>query len=274
MKFVKIFSLVSVLSFMAYVSFNVTYDKVSAIVIQEAKEEEKNKIKIHPIIVEDECSEENKIEEDNDSEKLNIITNNFIFIGDDRLNMFMDNYSETGLDSVEFILSKDANYRWIKTEGINKLDQILNTKGGHYNIIINPGIEDLDRVDDYIELFNNLGDTYSDQNIFVLGIAPLDELEYIKNNVGIIDSEDSDGEFELTENNIDILNDINVVNNNDIYEFNVDIMKNVSDNIHIIHVFQELMEKGYSTTDGYYLDKNTSNLLLKIICNHIKTLQS
>lgn len=274
MKFVKIFSLVSVLSFMAYVSFNVTYDKVSAIVIQEAKEEEKNKIKIRPIIVEDECSEENKIEEDNDSEKLNIITNNFIFIGDDRLNMFMDNYSETGLDSVEFILSKDANYRWIKTEGINKLDQILNTKGGHYNIIINPGIEDLDRVDDYIELFNNLGDTYSDQNIFVLGIAPLDELEYIKNNVGIIDSEDSDGEFELTENNIDILNDINVVNNNDIYEFNVDIMKNVSDNIHIIHVFQELMEKGYSTTDGYYLDKNTSNLLLKIICNHIKTLQS
>lgn len=303
MKFVKIFSLVSVLSFMAYISFNITYDKVSAIVIQEAKEEEKNKIKIHPIIIDDENHKEDKIEKDNDYEKLNVITNNFIFIGDDRLNMLMDSCNESGLDSVEFILSKDADYRWMNTEAISKLDRILNTKGGHYNIVINPGIEDLDRVDDYIKLFNNLGYKYPDQNIFILGIAPLDELEYIKNNIDIIDSkesdnesefreniidsdqsgnefefteinDESDNEFEFTEINIDILNDMNIVNNDDIYAFNVDIMRNASDDIHIIHIFQELMENGYSTIDGYYLDENTSNLLLKTICNHIQSLSA
>lgn len=277
MKFIKIFSLLGVLSLIGYISFNITYEKVSAIVMQEAEEEEKNKIKIHPIIKEDKIEEdeieEDETGEDNDSEVLNVITNNFIFIGDDRLNISVNNYNKE-LGSVEYILSKDANYKWLKNEGVDQLDTLLNTKGGHYNIIINPGIKDLDRIGDYIELFNDLSYKYSDQNIFVLNIAPLDELEYIKNNIDIVNIEDSDTEFEFTNNYIDILNDINLVNNDDIYKFNIDIMKNTSDNIHVIHIFQELMENGYSTIDGYYLDEDTSNLLLKIIANHIKSLQT
>lgn len=305
MRLMKILTLTATLGILGYLSFNITYDKVSAIVLREAEENKKNEIVIRPIDV-DEENEDNtyiteEIEEEIEEEikKLNIKTNDYIFIGDSRLNALKDISNNIGFNSVNFITSESADCNWINSFALNELDYILNSTNGYFNIIFSPGINDLNNVNKYINLFNNLANKYSNHNVFVLGVGPLDEIKYIKNNVGIVNSSDMDfiknnivnnespsdniEVDENNENNIDndsiynnidfIKNNIDIVNNDDIYNFNIDIMKNVNDNVNVIHVFQELMLNGYKTIDGYHLEKDTSISLLKFIKNHIESLQ-
>lgn len=248
MKVAKFFGFLATLSLLGYLSFTITYESVSAIVMREAEENKKNEIVIKPIIIE-EYEDEKSESEIEKKEVLNTKTDNFIFIGDSRLDSMSALSHSIGFKSVEFITTKNPDYYWIVNEGIDGLDYILKNKPGNYNVVFNLGINDFNNIKMYIDFFNSLSERYPNQNIFLLGIGPLDEIKAIEN-------------------------DITHVNNDDIYNFNIDIMKGLDKNIHMIYVFQELITNGYNTIDGYYLAEDTSMSLLKFIWNHVKSLQN
>lgn len=252
MKFAKFFGFLGALSALGYATFYITYETVSATVMEEAEENKKNEVVIKPIIVqEDEEDEEEKKprREIRKEESLNVKTDNFIFIGDDRLNSMAAVSNSVGFKSVEFVTRENPDYFWMVNEGADTLDYILESKPGNYNIVFNLGINDLNNVKMYIDFFNHLAYKHPNQNIFVLTIGPLDEIKAMENNISNI-------------------------NNDDIYSFNIDMKKGFNENVHIVHVFQELIVNGYDTTDGYYLTEDTSISLLKFIWNHVKELQN
>lgn len=250
MKLKKTFTLLSTLCLLGYASFYITYEKVSAIVMKEAEEMKKNEIVIKPIIIEEEEEEkEESIIEDENIEKVNQKTNNFIFIGDSRIDSFKSIAHNINFDSIEFITSENADCDWMRNSGLSELNHILNSNPGHYNIVFNVGINDLNNIDRYVNFFNDLANQHPNQNIFVLGIFPLDELKFEEEN--------------------DIF-----INNDDIYDFNIEMKKNVNNNVHIIHTFQELILNGYDTVDGYYLEEETSLSLLNFIWNHVNVLET
>ena len=249
MKAAKFFGFLATLSMLGYLSFYVTYESVSAIVIKEAEESKKNEIVIKPIKLEDvNKQEEPKVDIDEEKESLNIKTDKFIFIGDSRLGSVSNLSNEIGFGSVDFITTENVDYYWLVNNGVDSLDYILDNNLGNYNIVFNLGINDLSNIELYVDFFNSLAERYPTQNIFVLSVGPLDEGKAIEN-------------------------DIMHINNDDIYNFNVDMMKRLNKNVHMIHVFQELINNGYNTTDGYYFTEDTSISLLKFIKAHIKKLQ-
>lgn len=248
MKVLKFFAFLATLSGLGCLSFYITYENVSAIVMKQAEENKENEIIIKPIIIEEE--EEEKVElEIEEKEVLNRKTDNFIFIGDSRLDSMSYLCKNVGLNSVEFITVENPDYYWMVNTGVDGLNDVLESKPGDYNVVFNIGINDLNNIKMYIDFFNNLAERYINLNIFVLGIGPLDEVKAIEN-------------------------DIIHINNDDIYNFNVDMMKGLNKNVHVIHVFQELMNNGYDTVDGYYLTEDTSMSLLKFISNHIEKLKN
>lgn len=247
MKVAKFFGFLATLSVLGYLSFTITYESVSAVVMKEAEENKKNEVVIRPIIIHEKEEEKSKSEIDK-KEVLNTKTDNFIFIGDSRLGSSSALYNKAGFNSVEFITTDNPDYYWTVNVGADGLSDILENKPGNYNIVFNLGINDLNNIKMYIDFFNNLASKYPSQNIFVLGVGPLDEVKAVENN-------------------------ITNINNDDIYNFNIDMMKGLDENIHIVHVFQELINNGYDTTNGYYLTEDTSMSLLKFIKEHIKKLQ-
>ena len=247
MKIAKYFAFLTALSALAYLSFHITYENVSAIVLEEAKENKKNEIKIKPIVVYEDKKDESK--EDVEGKKvLNVNTDNFIFIGDSRLSSDSSLYSKTGFKSVDFITTNNPDYYWMVNAGLDALNNILNSQPGNYNIVFNLGINDLNNVKMYIDFFNSLANRYPNQNIFVLSAGPLDEVKALENGISNID-------------------------NDDIYNFNVDIMKGLDKNIHMIHVFQEFINNGYDTVNGYYFTDDTCRSLYEFIWRQIKELQ-
>ena len=251
MKITKFLTLLGSLSALGYLSFHITYENVSAIVEKEAEEDKKNEVQINPIIIheEDETRDEEPSEEKDDKEILNVITNDYIFVGDSRINSIEQFSKNLGVNIVDFITVDDPDYYWMVNTGADTLESVLKDKQGSYNIVFNLGIKDLNNIKMYIDFFNHLAYKYPKQNIFVLGIGPLDEVKAVENN-------------------------ITNINNDDIYSFNIDMIKGLNKDIHVIHIFQELIVNGYDTTNGYYLTEDTSMSLLKFIQNHIKDLQN
>lgn len=249
MKFIKILTTITSLAILGWVSFYITYEKVSAIVMEEAEERKKNEIVLRPIVINEDEDKKEPIIEEVQKEIINVKTDNFIFIGDSRLDTLRSVSNNINFNSVEFITSENADCDWIRNSGLTQLNYILNSMPGHYNIVFSPGIKDLNNVDRYIEFFNDFANQHPNQNIFILDVAPLDEIKALENNIDFI-------------------------NNDDIYEFNIEMKKNLNDNAHIIYAFQELIINGYNTIDGYYLEKDTSLSLLDFIWNHIVSLET
>lgn len=250
MKIIKFLAGTTLLGLMAIITFNITYEKVSAIEMEKAKEQEKNKIVYRPItITEDDNKEKESIEDIDDGPKLNTISNNFIFIGDNRLDTLRNTASNYNFDYVKFISTENADCDWMRNSGLSELNHILNTTSLSYNIVFNPGISDLENIQRYVDFFNNLANEHPNHNIFVLDVFPLDEIKAEENNLNIID-------------------------NDYIYDFNIDLKKSLNENVHIIYAFQELILNGYETIDGYYLTEDTSNRLLGFVYEHIKSLQT
>ena len=254
MKFIKFLTLVTTLGTLGCISFNITYDRVSATVEKEAEERKKNEVVIRPLIIEEDEIKENKIEESKEDkdehkkEQLNVKTDNFIFIGDSRLETLKNISDNTNVTSAKYITSKYADCDWMRNTGLSELNHILTTSPGYYNIIFSPGINDLYNINRYVDFFNYMANHHENQNIFVLGVTPLDEIKIAENYIATI-------------------------NNDNIYEFNIDIMKNINDNVHMIYAFQELILNGYETIDGFYLNEDSSIYLLNFILNHVKSLQ-
>lgn len=253
MKILKFFSFLGGLTALGCASFYITYEKVSAIVMEEEKEYKKNEVVFKTFIneIEDEKSEtEQKAEEVAEKkETLNVNTDNFIFVGDSRIEDFKSAYKNIGIKTAEFITTENPDYYWMVNMGADSVDSILKNKPGKYNIVFNIGINDLNNAKMYIDFLNHFAHKYPNQNIFVLTIGPLDELKAAEN-------------------------DLTHINNDDIYDFNINISKNLNKNVHVIQVFQELIVNGYDTVDGYYLTKDTSKSLLKFIKEYIKQLQT
>ena len=249
MKIAKFLAGTTLLGVVAVATFNITYERVSAIEMEKAKEEEKKKIVFRPITIKDEDTKKEEIIEDVDAgPKLNVKTNNFIFIGDSRLDTLRNVSKNYKFDYVKFISTENANCDWMRNSGLSELNNILNTTSQSYNIVFNPGISDLGNIQRYADFFNNLANEHPNHNIFVLDVFPLDEIKAEENN-------------------------LNVTNNDYIYDFNIDLKKSLNENAHIIYAFQELILNGYETIDGYYLTEDTSNRLLGVVYEHIKSLQ-
>ena len=249
MKIAKFLAGTTLLGAVAVATFNITYERVSAIEMEKAKEEEKKKIVYRPITIREENTKKEEIVEDVDTgPKLNTKTNNFIFIGDARLDTLRNISSNYNFDYVKFISAENADCDWMRNGGLSELNNILNTTSQSYNIVFNPGISDLGNIQRYADFFNNLANEHPNHNIFVLDVFPLDEIKAEENN-------------------------LNVTNNDYIYDFNIDLKKSLNENAHIIYAFQELILNGYETIDGYYLTEDTSNRLLGVVYEHIKSLQ-
>lgn len=282
MKVFKFLTGTTLVGMIAVLAFNITYEKVSATEMEKAKEKEKTKIVYKTIIDTSTDNLEEKKEELNEDEnkqpKLNVISNNFIFIGDDRLLSLKHSSENFDVDSITFINNKKATCDWMRNSGLSELNDILYATDLSYNIIFNPSINDLENIERYIDFFNNLATQHPNHNIFVLDVFPLDEvkLENIKEEKDKINLLSFDKE--ILEHNIfndKNLNecDYNEVNNDSIYKFNIKLKKSLNSNVHIIYAGQQLVCSEFETTDGYYLTDNTATELLNFIYNHIKALE-
>lgn len=250
MKILKFLAGTTLLTVVAVTSFNITYEKVSAIEMEKDKERKKNEVVFRPFINEENYIKNESVIGDKEDEKtkLNVQSNNYIFIGDSRLNTLKDINYKYDFNDVKFISTENADYDWMRNTGLSELNYILNTTSLNYNIVFNPGISDLENSQRYADFFNNLANQHPNHNIFVLNVYPLEEIKAEANN-------------------------LNVVNNDYIYNFNINLKKSLNENVHLIYAFQELIGNGYETIDGYYLNEDTSDRLLRFIHEHIKSLQ-
>lgn len=249
MKIMKFLTGTVLLGLVAIITFYITYEKVSASEMEKEKERKKKEIVYRPItITETDDKKEDAIEEHkNEEPKLNIRSNNFIFIGDSRLNTLRNVSDNYNFDDIKFISTENSDCDWMRNGALSELNSILNTTSLNYNIVFSPGVSDLENARRYADFFNSIANEHPNHNVFVLDVAPLDEIKAEENN-------------------------LNIIKNDSIYDFNITLKKSLNKNAHIIYVFQELIINGYETIDGYYLTEDTSHNLLGFIYKHIKSL--
>lgn len=252
MKYFKIVSGALTLGLIAGVAFNITYEKVSA--IEDIKEAQKNKIVIRPYVeniytnngVLDTGAD---IKKEKSTYKPNVKTEDYIFIGDSRL----DSLRELSSMNYNFITTQELNCDWLRNGGLSQLNSILNTTNRSYNIVFSLGIDDFENVDRYAQFLNDFAYRYSNHNIFVLEIGPLDEHKNTINEIKKVD--------------------LSTVDNDAIQMFNVELRKKLNNNVCPLFTFQELIGNGYNTIDKYYYDRETSYKILNFIRNHVESLE-
>lgn len=275
MKVLKFLTGTTLVGVIAIMTFNITYEKVSATEMEKLKEQKKHEIVYKPITdttIDDKKEESN--ENINQKPKLNVKSNNFIFIGDDRLNSLKHASMNLDVDYIKFINSKKADCDWMRNRGLSELNHILNTTDLNYNIIFNPSINDLENIKRYVDFFNDLANKHPNHNIFVLDVFPLDEakLEDVKEKEA--ESQEIKLEYNIFNNHNFDDKDSNTADNDSIYNFNITLKKSLNENVHIIHAGQQLVCNEFKTTDGYNLTDKTSKDLLDFIYKHIKDMQN
>lgn len=273
MKVLKFLTGTTLIGVIAIMTFNITYEKVSATEMEKLKEQKKHEIVYRPITdttIKDKKEESN--DDSNQKSKLNVKSNNFIFIGDDRLDSLKYASMNLDVDYIKFINSKKADCDWMRNSGLSELNHTLNTTNLSYNIIFNPSINDLENIKRYVDFFNDLAIQHPNHNIFVLDVFPLDEakLEDVKEKEA--ESQEIKLEYNIFNNFDD--KDSNTADNDSIYKFNINLKKSLNENVHIIHAGQQLVCNEFETTNGYNLTNKTSTDLLNFIYKYIKDMQN
>lgn len=254
MKFKKSLLGVILIIAVAVLTFEITYEVVSANETIKAIEKQKKEVVFKSFITHNEENninlDKNKDDDKDDLDKMknfiNTKTNNFIFIGDTRLDSLKDVSYSFKFDFLKFITSDNFDCDWVRNKALFELNNILNNTSLSYNIVFSIGINDLENVDRYITFFNDMAKLHPNHNIFVIDISPLDEIKFLEYYDGLI-------------------------NNDDIYSFNRKLTKGLDPDVKLIYSYKELIINGYNTIDGYYFDEDTSLNLMKFIKEYISS---
>lgn len=97
------------------------------------------------------------------------IENRLVYVGDSRISSMESSLSN---DNIDFI--SGSGYDWLSSDGINKLENILNDKSDAI-VVISSGINDLNNIDNYITLYKDLMSKHPDVKIFIMSVNPVDE---------------------------------------------------------------------------------------------------
>lgn len=180
----------------------------------------------------------------------NILTNksdNFIFIGDSRTVAYKEIVDIDKYDFITFISEESKGYDWLNETAIEKLNTRFDTTDLTYNVVLNLGINDLNNVDKYIDIYNELAEKNTKHNFFVIPINKVDSEKMMKNGY-------------------------NVIENSEIEEFNSKMKSSLSENIHFIDTYSYFKDKDLETNDGVHYTDNSSNKILNYISDYIKSL--
>ncbi len=93
-----------------------------------------------------------------------------VFIGDSRTNGM---HSAVGDDGAKWIYRDSSGYSWASVEGLNLLKSSVAVKGS--NIFINMGVNDLDKYNEYAELYITIANTYKDSKVIAVSVNPVDD---------------------------------------------------------------------------------------------------
>lgn len=117
--------------------------------------------------IDDEVTSDKELVEENENlaDKVevpeNILTNkndNFIFIGDSRTVAYKEIVDIDKYDFITFISEESKGYDWLNETAIEKLNNRFNTTDLTYNVVLNLGINDLNNIDKYIDIYNELAE--------------------------------------------------------------------------------------------------------------------
>lgn len=264
MRFIKFVAKTIIVSILCGYTFSTVLEKTLS---SQAKEDIKNASNniVNLMSLNDKASEnsiDNEVTNDKElveeDEKLaneievpeNILTNkndNFIFIGDSRTVAYKEIVDVDKYDFITFISEESTGYDWLNTTAIEKLNTRFNTTDLTYNVVLNLGINDLNNIDKYIDIYNKLADKNTRHNFFAISINKVDSEKMIKNGY-------------------------NIIENSEIEEFNSKMKSSLSEKIHFIDTYSHFKDKDLETNDGIHYIDDSSSKILNYISDYIKSL--
>lgn len=263
MRFLKFVTKTVIVTIVCSLIFSSILDKTLS---SQAKEDIKNgsdkivnlissKDKTDEISIDDESiiTEELVDEEESTDEAYvpdNILTNkndNFIFIGDSRTVAYKGIVDIDKYDFITFISEVSKGYDWLKDTAIEKLNTRFDTTDLSYNVVLNLGVNDLQNVDKYIDIYNELAEKNPKHNFFVVSVNKVDTEKMIKNGYATIE-------------------------NSQIEDFNSKMKKSLSDKIHFIDTYSYFEDENLESNDGVHYTDETSNEILEYVSDYIKSL--
>lgn len=227
-------------------------DKIINLISSKDKEDDTN-IKDESATIE-ESSDKNKETTKEPTNEVcvpeNILTNkndNFIFIGDSRTVAYKGIVDIDKYDFITFISEVSKGYNWLKDTAIEKLNTRFDTTDLSYNVVLNLGVNDLQNVDKYIDIYNELAEKNPKHNFFVVSVNKVDTEKMIKNGYTAIE-------------------------NPQIEEFNSKIKNSLSDKIHFIDTYSYFEDENLESNDGVHYTDETSTEILDYVSDYIKSL--
>ena len=227
-------------------------DKIVNLISSKDKEDATN-IKDESTIIEESTNKNEEPTKESTKEVCvpeNILTNkndNFIFIGDSRTVAYKGIVDIDKYDFITFISEVSKGYDWLKDTAIEKLNTRFDTTDLSYNVVLNLGVNDLQNVDKYIDMYNELAEKNPKHNFFVVSVNKVDTVKMNKNGYATIE-------------------------NSQIEEFNSKMRNSLSNKIHFIDSYSYFKDKNLETNDGVHYTDEVSSEILDYICDYIKAL--
>lgn len=102
----------------------------------------------------------------------------YIFIGDSRTVGMQNAVANEIGDNVYFVAKVGAGYKWLVSDAINEVDNIISENGNvnNWKIITNFGVNDLGNAQKYLAKYEELKDnTWSKYELYYVSVNPVDE---------------------------------------------------------------------------------------------------
>lgn len=103
----------------------------------------------------------------------------YIFVGDSRtVGMRTAVLKENSGDTCTYIAKSGEGFYWLYHDGIVALEEALRSDP-YATVIFNPGVNDLDEVERYIDFYKELFSVYHDPSFYLMSVNPVDDEECI-----------------------------------------------------------------------------------------------
>lgn len=177
---------------------------------------------------------------------------NLLFIGDERIHDLEFDVGDNG-EKAYFVSAPNADLEWLTKEGIAKANSIIEQNSlTSFRIVFMIGIEDMDKVDEYIATYKKLGndiwagkEDHVKQRIYVASITPVDEELIAEGNTY----------------------DKNVYKNSSIKTFNDKLNEGLKNekNVKYINTYGQMINGHLLTTDGFLLDTESNEYYYELV---------
>lgn len=97
----------------------------------------------------------------------------FIFVGDSRTVGMGDAETDAG-DTCRYIGAVGEGYSWFADTGLALMEEAMDACPDA-PVILNLGVNDLDRIDQYLELYRTFKDSYPNRDFYYLSVNPVTE---------------------------------------------------------------------------------------------------